>query len=218
MKYIFRKAGQNDISFIVEAIIEAEKSGTPQIGLANMFDLTEKQLHEVLLKALQIENEGSELSLKNYIIAEYEGKQVGTFGGWIECDNKMKQSSDMIKSTLLSCLIPKENLLSLQNKWNLIKDFNINRTPHTLQLENAYVVTEYRGNGLMEKIIKELLHIVKKQKPDVTLSQIQLYGSNTAAYKAYQRIGYKEIKRIIIHEESLKYFPSNIKILMERDF
>ncbi|HQN16948.1 MAG TPA: hypothetical protein PLC90_11395, partial [Bacteroidales bacterium] len=88
----------------------------------------------------------------------------------------------------------------------------------THQLEYAYVIKEQRGNQLINQIINELLKIAKNQNPSIKKSQVQVFENNFAAIKVYLNSGYKITKRVESkNPETLKYFPFNVKLLMEKE-
>ena len=66
MSYSFRFANENDIPFLVETIIAAEKSGTELCGLSNLLGLHEEQTKIGLTKILQEEIEGCEFSTTEF--------------------------------------------------------------------------------------------------------------------------------------------------------
>lgn len=218
MNYFFRKAGIKDIEFISKVIIEAEKSGSSMIGLANILETDECTLKEYLIKILEEEIDGCEFSLSSFVIAEYNNTPVAAFGGWIEGVNEDGQPSSVLKSNLIGFLLPKEKVLALKYKSELIKGIAIERELLTHQLEYAYVIKEQRGNQLINKIIDVLLEIAKNQYPSIKKSQVQVFGNNIAAIKVYEKSGYKITKRAESkNPKTLKYFPFNVKLLMEKE-
>lgn len=218
MNYFFRKAGIKDIEFISKVIIEAEKSGSTMIGLANILETDESTLKEYLIKILEEEIDGCEFSLSSFVIAEYNETPVAAFGGWIEGENEDGQPSSILKSNLFGFLLPKEKLFALKNKSEAIKGIAIERELQTHQLEYAYVIKEQRGNHLINLIIDELLKITKKQNSSIKKSQVQVFEKNTAAVRVYENSGYKITKRVESkNPETLKYFPFNVKLLMEKE-
>ena len=218
MNYFFRKAGIKDIEFISKVIIEAEKSGSTMIGLANILETDESTLKEYLIKILEEKIDGCEFSLSSFVIAEYNDTPVAAFGGWIEGENEDGQPSSQLKSNLIGFLLPKEKLFALKNKSEAIKGIAIERELQTHQLEYAFVIKEQRGNHLINLIIDELLKIAKKQNSSIKKSQVQVFENNTAAVRVYENSGYKITKRVESkNPETLKYFPFNVKLLMEKE-
>ena len=79
--YIIRKATIGDADFLVTTIIEAEKSSTNNLGLANYFEVTADELRQYLKAILEEEVDGCEFSVSSFIVAEYEGRVVSAKGG-----------------------------------------------------------------------------------------------------------------------------------------
>lgn len=217
MSYRLRTANISDAHFLSKVIMEAEKSGSDKIGLAKVFDLTEPELRDYLIEILEEEIDGCEFSYSSFVIAEFESEPVAAFGGWIENENEDEQASTILKSNLIGFVFPKEKLMGLKNRQEIIKDILIEREPHTHQLEYAFVDANHRGKGLTNQIMDELLRIAKTKNPQVSKSQVQVFANNTSAIKVYQRAGYEEVGRKKASNSTiLEYFPCDIKIVLEK--
>lgn len=160
-KIIFRHATVNDIDFIVDTIVAAEKSGTDNFGLANLFEVTETEMRNYIKEMLEEEIDGCELSLSSFIVAEYEGEAVAAFGGWIEGKNEDDMPSPLLKANLINYYLPKEKVLASMAKADIVKPLQIDREAGAYQLEYSYTKPEYRGNGIMKDIIER--HISEYQ-------------------------------------------------------
>ncbi len=218
MEYNFRRANVKDAVFISKVIIEAEKSGTDKIGMANVFNLTETELQTYLIQILKEEIDGCEFSVSSFILAEYDNKPVAGVGGWIEEENEDEQQSAILKSNLISYFFPKENVLLLQKKQELLKDVQIIREPHTHQLEFGFVDENHRGKGLITKLFEEQIRCAKIQNPKIKKSQLQAFENNVKGIRAYERGGYKTIlRKESTNSDILKYLPWNVKIVMEKE-
>ncbi|MBQ1654959.1 MAG: hypothetical protein II060_14350, partial [Bacteroidales bacterium] len=86
-KYIFRRATIDDIDFVVDVIVNAEKGGTEKFGFANLFGISEREARHLLNEMLEEEIDGCEISINNFVVAEYKGETVAASGGWLEGDN-----------------------------------------------------------------------------------------------------------------------------------
>ena len=217
MKYSLRPAKISDIKFLSKVIIEAEKSGTDKIGLANVFNLTENELKEYLIQMLDEEVEGCELSYNSFVLAELNDHPVAAFCGWIESENEDNQPSAILKSNLIGFVLPKEKLNEIKKSQYIIKDIQIEREPHTHQLEYAFVDADHRGKGLTLKIIDELLKIAKNKNPNLKKSQVQVFAENKAAIKVYERAGYYEVERKKSNNPLIEeYLPGKVKLVLEK--
>ena len=217
-KIIFRHATVNDIDFIVDTIVAAEKSGTDNFGLANLFEVTEAEMRNYIKEMLEEEIDGCELSLSSFIVAEYEGEAVAAFGGWIEGRNEADMPSALLKANLINYYLPKEKVLASMAKTDIVKPLQIDREAGAYQLEYSYTKPEYRGNGIMKTIIEQ--HISEYQ---ATTSmgggklQVHVFENNTSAIKTYSKCGFSISKRFESKDSRvLSYFPSNVELLMEK--
>lgn len=161
-KIIIRRATMDDIDFIVDTIVAAEKSGTDNFGLAKLFEVTEEEMRGYIKGMLEEEVDGCELSLSSFIVAEYEGKAVAAFGGWIEGRNEDEMPSTLLKANLINYYLPKEKIIASMAKSDIVQPLQIDREEGTYQLEYSYTKPEYRGLGIMNKIINE--HISEYQQ------------------------------------------------------
>ena len=207
-----RLAGLNDIDFIVEAIIEAEKSGTDHCGFSTSFGLSEEETKSYLRGMLEEEIDGCEFSLDSFLIYEIDGTPVAAVAGWIEGDNSSDQPSSILKSNLIGYYLPKKNIEVAASLSQYINDLQIERTKGTLQIEYVYCRADYRGKGITKSLIQS--HI---NKFNVEFAEVQVFGNNENAMALYQKLGF------IVKSESVSnlpdiidYFPSNKKILFNK--
>lgn len=215
-KYIIRKATLDDVDFLVTTIIEAEKSSTNNLGLANYFEVSEEELRQYLIEILEEEIDGCELSISSFIVAEYEGKVVSAKGGWLEGDNEDEQPSSVLKSNLIQFHLPMEKVLNAQNKWEIVKDIQIEREWRTYQWEYSYTVPEHRGHHLVPRINE--VHIQQAIELGVKKIQGHVFAHNEKILKVYERCGFKVAKRYTSsHPLTKKYYPDNTILLMEKE-
>lgn len=216
-KYIFRDATTKDVDFIATAIIEAEKSSTNNLGLANMYDMTEEELRPYLNQILEEDVEGCEFWLSGYIIAEYEGHPVATGCGWLEGDNEFELPSEILKSNLLSYYFPKEKILKSAEKADIVKDIQLKREPGTYQWEFFYTVIEHRGHHLVPRI-KEMF-IQRGKMAGAKKLQGHVFANNIKSLKTYERLGFHIAEQKTSKNPLTKeYFPCDTIILMEKEF
>jgi len=96
---IIRPATANDIDFVIEAIVESEKSGSNIISSCNIFGLTEEKFKEIIRKVLCENVPNYDYYLSGFIIAEKYGEYVGAMCSWIEAADDTP--SGIIKATIL---------------------------------------------------------------------------------------------------------------------
>lgn len=211
-----RPAEMKDVDFIATTIIEAEKSGTNKIGPANYFEISETDYRKYLIQMLEEEIEGCEISLSSFVVAEYEGKVVAARGGWLEGDNEDEMSSSMLKSNLFAFILPKENLMKGQDKYDIVKDIMIEREMGTYQLENSYTLPEFRGLHIMAKLDKYHLDLAKQK--GVKKVQAHVSNKNERSLKACERSGFHIVKKFTSHHPQVKeFYPDNAMVLMEKE-
>jgi ribosomal protein S18 acetylase RimI-like enzyme len=210
-----RKATVDDIPFLVDTIIEAEKSGTGILTYTTIFGLSEEEARKYISDMLMEEVDGCELSVSSFLLAEKDGQYAAATGAWIEGYDGMPSS--VLKGNLLNYTLPKACIEKAVSLNNLVKDLHIEYVENTIQIGLVYVSESFRGlgfaNTLIEEQIKQLLQIA----PGIIESYVQVFGNNKAAVKTYEKSHFivKE-ERISDNAEILNYFPSNRKLLMKR--
>lgn len=135
MPYSFRFANENDIPFLVESIIAAEKSGSTLCGLSNLLGLDEEQTAIGLNKILREEIEGCEFSTTEFAVATSDGIPVAAFCGWIEGDNEDNQPSALLKSNLLIHGFGTSIIPHLQNQKDLLTAIQLDECRAFCQVE-----------------------------------------------------------------------------------
>jgi ribosomal protein S18 acetylase RimI-like enzyme len=215
-KYIIRKATLDDVDFLVTTIIEAEKSSTNNLGLANYFEVTEEELRQYLKDILEEEIDGCELSVSSFIVAEYEGQVVSTRGGWLEGHNEDEQPSSVLKSNLIQFHFPMEKVLNAQKKWEIVKDIQVEREWGTYQWEYSYTIPEHRGHHLVPRINE--YHIHEAKKLGAKKIQGHVFANNIKSIKAYERSGFNVVKRYTSsHPLTKEYYPDDTVLLLEKE-
>jgi len=213
--YIIQKATLNDLPFIASAIIAAEKGNSEKLSLATLFGINENQVFKLIQSMLEEEIDGCEFSLSSFLLAKINNIPIAAVGGWIEEFNG-ELPSNILKSNLIGFTFPKESIKIAQSKSSIIRDIQIERKQHSLQIEYVYIKDEFRGTGLVQKLIKTHIEKALEKDSDLSIVQVQVFGNNIAAIKAYEKMGF-EIKKKFLSEncDALTYLPYNMKILME---
>jgi ribosomal protein S18 acetylase RimI-like enzyme len=217
MSYSLRFARENDITFLAETIIAAEKSGTAHCGLANLIGLDEEQTKIGLTRILREEIEGCEFSTTEFALATFNNEPVAAFCGWIECENEDEQPSATLKSNLLIHAFGTSIIPSLQQHKSLLNALQLPRTPGAHQVEYAYVDPQHRGNHLIDKLIAFLIENALSKNPGVQLAEVQVYANNISAIKVYQRMGYEPVQKSVYSPELMgNILPHHEKWLMQK--
>lgn len=210
-----RKATIEDITFLVDAIVSAEKSGTDNFGLSKLFDVSEYEMREYIKAMLEEEIDGCEFSVSSFIVAETGGKVVAGFAGWIEGKNEDCLPSAILKSNLVGYCLPVEKIKNSQSKSDIVRPLQIEREEGTYQLEYSYTIPDYRGRGILGKIIEA--HEQEVALNGVKRIQVHVFDNNLSAIRLYEKKGFRIAKQFQSnHPETSLYFPSNVELLMEK--
>ncbi len=211
-----RSASLNDIDFIVESIVEADKSSTNVISTCNIFSLKEDEYRDVLSQILHEDFPNSEYSLSGFLIAETGNEKIGALCSWVEEADGM--SNALIKANLLMSFIEKEKLVLRGKKLEIINEMSFDRKPNSIQLEYGYVVESKRREKVFTQLI--LASIKKHLKLTMGVSCIEsiLYEGNFNSYDAFIKLQFNiKLKRIVQNKDVYNIFPYNTKVLMNID-
>lgn len=221
-----RRATLNDVDFLVDTIVAAEKSGTDNFGLAKLFELSEGEMRTYIKAMLEEEVDGCEFSVSSFLVADHQGKAVSAFAGWVEGQNEDGMSSALLKSNLIGYCLPMENVMKSQSKSDIVRPLQIEREEGTYQLEYSYTLPEYRGKGIMKDIIN--MHIIDykqntpphhphHQEGGIRKIQVHVFANNEAAIGTYKRCGFEITKEYNSNNPLVEqYFPYHTILLMER--
>jgi D-alanine--poly(phosphoribitol) ligase subunit 1 len=214
--YAFRQAGTNDISFIVDAIINAEKSNSEIIGLGQLMSLGEIDLRSKLASALEEEVDGCEFHLEGFTIATYEESPVAALCTWVEGINENNQPSPTLKINLFKHIFGIEKMQQLEQHKALIQGMRLTRTPGAHQVEYVYVTPAHRGRDLVSRMIQYSLKRHEKTT-DPLISEVEVFANNAGAIKAYEKCGYFLKTQASVALEELKgMMPYHIKLQLEK--
>ena len=213
--YTIRVASSADIDFLAEAIMAAEHSGTEGAGLAMLFDLTSEQAVDLVVRMLEEEIDGCELSVSSFLIACVGTEPVVAVGGWVE-GRAEDMPSSLLKSNLIGFTFPKESMEALAGHRGAVRGIQIERERDALQIEYVYVRQEHRGNDLAGQLIKAHIDCTKGDA-DLRKAQVQVFADNVAAIRSYERLGFTAVRSYRSDDpDTLRYLPWNEKLLMER--
>jgi ribosomal protein S18 acetylase RimI-like enzyme len=214
--YLIRKATLNDIGFVVETIIAAEKSGGEKLGLATLFNLTEDETRSIISSMLEEEIDECEFSISSFLITEYKGSPVAAIGGWVE-GLIQEIKSAMLKSNLIGFCFPKESIVIAHSRQKIIAGILIERENLSLQIEYVYIDKNHRGKALGEGLIRQHIENALQVYPELEKAQVQVFSNNLAAIKLYEKCGFHTTKTFWADNESINdYLPYNEKLLMEK--
>ncbi|MCU4166225.1 hypothetical protein [Carboxylicivirga caseinilyticus] len=211
-EYVFRRANKSDLQFIVETIIEAEKSGTEVLPYSSLFGLSEKEVRELLKSALEEDVEDCDLSLSGFIVAEYKKKPVAALNAWIEGLNG--HSSVTIKGNLLGFLLPREALIKANKLNHICSALSTDYKPGEFWLGPAYVVPEHQGRLLLVRLFLEQIRL----HPEAKGVYCQVFSNNKPSILNFKLMKFETKKVYTSADERIKQLlPSNSKHIFYKD-
>jgi GNAT superfamily N-acetyltransferase len=210
-----RQADNQDISFLAKAVIEADKSGTNKSSYASIFCMDERALFQSIETLFSFDLEDCEFSVASFCICEFDGMPVGACAAWIENLNDLP--SWQIKSSAMRYVVSKEALINLGNIQSLVSAFMPTRTSGSLQIESVYVEPEYRGKGILGKILSFQEARWKNKEHHVNLVEVMTYLSNETAIRSYEKYGFrKERESFIADDGILNIYPSRGMVVLTK--
>lgn len=210
----YRKALEKDIPFLVETIVAAEKSGTDKFSYSTLFGISEEEAKQIITEILKEDMLGQELCISDFIIAEQNNIYAGACNAWIE--GATGTASTIIKANLLLFYFGKEKCLQAAQYSDLLNTIKFEREQGCLQLESAYVCTNFKGRGIGSRMMIEQIKKHHKHENSFNKIQIIIASSNINALKAYSKIGFKIVgKKYIDSPQVLNLLPSNHMYLLE---
>ena len=214
--FFIKDASINDISFIVETIIEAEKSGTEIFTYKTIFGLSENEAKIYIRQMLEEEVNGCELSVSSFKLAVSNNKIIAATAAWVEGSEGLP--SAILKGNLLNYVLPKNCIDQAKGLSSVLQDVNIEHKNNTIQLGLVYVSKEFRRNGLVKILIDNHIKSLKQNNKLIDQIYVQVFGNNIAAIKAYKKVGFSIVQtKKSSKKEILNLLPFNEKILMKRE-
>jgi GNAT superfamily N-acetyltransferase len=211
----FRKAQPKDIDFIIEAILESERSGTDILSWSRILSISEIQTAELVRNILEEEIEGQEWNLPSFYIAESDSRPAAALSAWIESQNGM--ASGLLKAQAISWLLP-QSWKAAEAKLRQVSAVQIPRLAGALQLENIYTHPDFRGQRLAGQLITFVIQEKLQTHPELTKAEIQLMGENTRALNSYTQCGFlKRAESAVSDASVLNLLPGTFRISLQSD-
>lgn len=185
MNLSYRKATLADCDFIVDGIIESEKSGSNKLPYSSIFGISEQETRALITQIFEEEIEGQEWCLEHFWIAEADGQPAGCLSAWIEG----VPASGQLKAQAMAYF--------LDNRWQqasdylrLLSEMQLSRLGSYAQLECIYTHKAFRGYGIAGKLIAFVMEQIKNSGTPFQGFEIQLLGNNAAALRSYTKCGF----------------------------
>ncbi|MBL0343155.1 MAG: GNAT family N-acetyltransferase [Bacteroidetes bacterium] len=211
----FRKETEKDISFLIDGIIAAEKSGSDIFSYLTIFGISENEFREILSELLPEDVPGQEFCYSNYSILEVNGANAGLTCSWMEGSGL--KSSSIIKGTLMQYYFPKNAIEHAKSSKQMLDSIAFHKHPGNLIIEYVYVAPDFRARGLGNLLIDYCIDENKKLNPEINTASITVLKSNPKAIKAYQNAGFSIVDEKHCDDPAiLKLIPSDSRVLMEK--
>jgi ribosomal protein S18 acetylase RimI-like enzyme len=208
-----RNALITDIPFLTDAVIAAEKSGTEILSYSTMFGLSEQESRNYISEMFEEEIDGCELSISSYLVAEQHNQLVAAVGAWIEGYDGM--SSGILKGNLLNFTLPRHCIEKASALNYISKELSLEYINNTIQIGIVYVHEKARGLGLANLLIVEQINKLKIISPEVAEAYLHVFGNNTTAIRAYEKLNYNRVtERVSSLKEIKDYLPYDSKMSM----
>lgn len=208
---MIRRATLSDKDFIISCIIESEKSGSDIFPYSAILGITLNDFTIGIIEIFEEEIPNQPWNIDHWMIYEVDGKVAAGLCYWVEQGGMA--SSEMLKSQMLSYQFPAEWKASSENL-KIVSGINIPRKKDYIQLEHLYTHPDFRGQGLMKKLIKWVIDL---NANDLSYKgfEIQLLKSNSAALSLYEYMGFiVESTQCEPEVERLTLLSSDCKIQM----
>jgi predicted GNAT family acetyltransferase len=211
---VITQASKNELDFIIETIIEADKSSTNIISACNILNVSEQEYRNILNNILNENIEGQEYSLSGFMVAKLNGISIGALGSWVE--GAVGVSSYILYSNILLHYLNKEKIASILQKFKITKELSFKRETGTIQFEYAYVKEEFRRKGVYTKLMIESIKKFYPENKKISKVQGICFKANYKSLNAALKLGFEILEsKISYNEELKKIFPYNEKVLLE---
>ncbi len=213
---IINSATVDDIDFIIDTIIESDKSSANVISACNIFSISEEEYRSVLKQILLEDFPNSEYSLSGFLVARVDGEKVGALCSWVE--NADGISNAIIKSSLLMSFIEKEKLVSTGRKLEIINGMSFERKPNCIQIEYGYVIAPRRRKKIFTQLVLSSLKKHINFEAGVTNAETVLFEKNINSFDAFEKLQFKvKNKKTFEEKDVFNIFPYDTKVLMNID-
>ena len=195
-KFNIRKAEKNDTSFLIRAIIEADKSGKSSSSYCNLLSISENELCEILESIFEEELEDVEFGFSSfYVVTDINNNPIAACSVWIEGENGIPSWQQRMMALRSFCKKDSiEHMLSFQGA---IKGFMPDRSTLTVQLESVYVDPNYRSQGIVMMLLNYILDAYTK-KDDKSVFEVMTYSNNQSAINLYTKLGFAIVQQTTI--------------------
>ncbi|MGD0947505.1 MAG: hypothetical protein ABSA52_08745 [Candidatus Binatia bacterium] len=211
----FRQGTLQDVDFITQAILEAERSGTPRAMYESVFGLSEPEVRALLRAILDQDVPVCELCCGSFVLACDGPTPVGALATWVEGE---EGPSNLLRATLLVEQLGTTRWAQAQAPLRLVAEVDIPRQAGTLQIESIFVPAAQRGRRITGAMIAYALAECRRTHPTVRRAQVLTVLENVASGNALRHAGFAVKSRASSQNPELgRWFPGSGRLLWERD-
>lgn len=211
-------ASKEDINFLIEGFIEAQKGGTEIVPIQKIFNIDIVELRSIL--SFFFNNDeiyDSEYSLNSYYLAKIENYPIASLALWIENLNGLKSS--MINSALWYEVLGNEKFNFIKNNLEVINKYSLERLNNYLQCEYLYVLPNYRKTGALKGLLKNALKNFFKENCAFEGLQTMLFKENIPSYNFFSSRGFNVVEEKIIGADAYNIFfghKTRVSMVLEK--
>jgi hypothetical protein len=207
----YRFGTLDDIDFITEIIIEAERAGTEKSSYERIFNINETTLKTGLKTILSESISGCGLDCESFILAEDQGQLIGGIASWKEGSGN--QAGNVMKAKMLSYAFGMEVWMNAKENLQLVSEFDLPRNSGTLQFEDGYVIEPYRGQLVLEGIYNFAFTHYAQHHPELKVAQGFTLKGNLPSMITMMKAGFEKHRVIdFTNQELTNLLPGKGKI------
>lgn len=178
-----RKAKITDLPFIVNSIVESERSAGNAIAYVSAFHLDIPQFTALITNIFEEEIEGQPWCLTHWnLLVNEQDVPLAGLCCWKEAEDGL--SSDLKKSQILHFFLS-QSWEAAKEKLQILSSVTIPRVSGYYQLEHLYSAPEYRGKGYMKFLMEGVMNEVGEEP-----FEIQVLDNNIKAVSLYEYMGF----------------------------
>jgi GNAT superfamily N-acetyltransferase len=221
------RAGKNGIyqGGEVEALIRpAQPKDAPEVTVlmymagkshlqTSVYDLMfPGDLEETLekLRGLYTANVRSWFHYSHFLVSEVDGKAVATLCGY----NELESGGHKVRDALMELGMDRAEWSSLKQRMQPFYRVNPKHPEDAWVLEAVAVFPPYRGNGLIQGLLREILEIGKRR--GYRHAELRMFIGNEPARRAYEKAGFIAAEERVDPEfEKIFASPGMVRMVKE---
>lgn len=200
---MLRDAKKEDIPFIIDGILEIEKTENSN-SYNNLFGTDTEETKKILSAFFNDEeNFDTELSLNSFAVAEIDGEIAG-------CCSKIFTNQDYYrnKGELFPIHLSSDVLKIFMNNAQTVPDSRAISENKSF-VEYIFVSKFFRKKGVAEALIQKSIEKINSE-----IVYINVFSTNDYAIEYYCKLGFEKFKEVKIDENPPRFYPSAEKLIM----